>query len=345
MKTIDLRSDTVTKPTAAMKDAMLHAELGDDVFGDDPSVRALEEKTAAMLGKEAALFVPTGTMGNQICIRAHTQPGDEMICSDNAHIYIYEGGGFAALSGLSVACVKNESGIMKPSDVKAAIRAEGSLSHYPETSLICLENTANRGGGTYYSLEAIQDIGAIARERDLAYHLDGARMFNAVIASGISAKDMVAPFDSVSLCLSKALGCPVGSMIVGSRTFINRCHRFRKMFGGGMRQAGILAAAGSYALDHHIERLADDHARAKNLAEALSTVDGYAVNLESVKSNMVYVDVTKEGRSAPELVEALAKDGIMITAVNDETIRAVTHLQIDDVGIEAAIGGFKKFVA
>ena len=345
MKTIDLRSDTVTQPTAAMKQAMLNAELGDDVFGDDPSVRALEEKTAAMLGKEAALFVPTGTMGNQICIRAHTQPGDEMICSDNAHIYIYEGGGFAALSGLSVACVKNESGIMKPSDVKAAIRAEGSLSHYPETSLICLENTANRGGGTYYSLEAIQEIGAIARERNLAYHLDGARMFNAVIASGISAKDMVAPFDSVSLCLSKALGCPVGSVIVGTRTFINRCHRFRKMFGGGMRQAGILAAAGSYALDHHIERLADDHGRAKNLAEALSTVDGYAVNLESVKSNMVYVDVTKEGRSAPELVEALAKDGVMITAVNDGTIRAVTHLQIDDAGIEAAIGGFKKFVA
>lgn len=345
MKTIDLRSDTVTQPTAAMKQAMLNAELGDDVFGDDPSVRALEEKTAAMLGKEAALFVPTGTMGNQICIRAHTQPGDEMICSDNAHIYIYEGGGFAALSGLSVACVKNESGIMKPSDVKAAIRAEGSLSHYPETSLICLENTANRGGGTYYSLEAIQEIGAIARERNLAYHLDGARMFNAVIASGISAKDMVAPFDSVSLCLSKALGCPVGSVIVGTRTFINRCHRFRKMFGGGMRQAGILAAAGSYALDHHIERLADDHGRAKNLAEALSTVDGYRVNLESVKSNMVYVDVTKEGRSAPELVEALAKDGVMITAVNDGTIRAVTHLQIDDAGIEAAIGGFKKFVA
>lgn len=345
MKTIDLRSDTVTQPTAAMKEAMLNAELGDDVFGDDPSVRALEEKTAAMLGKEAALFVPTGTMGNQICIRAHTQPGDEMICSDNAHIYIYEGGGFAALSGLSVACVKNESGIMKPSDVKAAIRAEGSLSHYPETSLICLENTANRGGGTYYSLDAIQAIGAIARERNLAYHLDGARMFNAVIASGISAKDMVAPFDSVSLCLSKALGCPVGSVIVGTRTFINRCHRFRKMFGGGMRQAGILAAAGSYALDHHIERLADDHERAKNLAEALSTVDGYRVNLESIKSNMVYVDVTKEGRSAPELVEALAKDGVMITAVNDGTIRAVTHLQIDDAGIEAAIGGFKKFVA
>ena len=324
---------------------MLNAPLGDDVFGDDPSVLALEEKAATMLGKEAALFVPTGTMGNQICIRAHTQPGDEMICSDNAHIYIYEGGGFAALSGLSVACVKNESGIMKPSDVKAAIRAEGSLSHYPETSLICLENTANRGGGTYYSLEAIQEIGAIARERSLAYHLDGARMFNAVVASGISAKDMVAPFDSISLCLSKALGCPVGSVIVGTRTFINRCHRFRKMFGGGMRQAGLLAAAGSYALDHHIERLADDHARAKNLAEALNSVDGYRVNLESVKSNMVYVDVTRESRSAPELVEALAHDGIMITAVNDDTIRAVTHLQIDDEGIEAAVRGFQKFVA
>ena len=345
MKAIDLRSDTVTQPTSAMKEAMLSAPLGDDVFGDDPSVLALEEKAASMLGKEAALFVPTGTMGNQICIRAHTQPGDEMICSDNAHIYIYEGGGFAALSGLSVACVKNESGIMKPSDVKAAIRAEGSLSHYPETSLICLENTANRGGGTYYSLEAIQEIGAIARERSLAYHLDGARMFNAVVASGISAKDMVAPFDSISLCLSKALGCPVGSVIVGSRAFINRCHRFRKMFGGGMRQAGILAAAGSYALDHHIERLADDHARAKNLAEALNSVDGYRVNLESVKSNMVYVDVTREGRSAPELVAALANDGIMITAVNDDTIRAVTHLQIDDDGIEAALNGFKKFVA
>ena len=345
MKAIDLRSDTVTQPTTAMKEAMLNAPLGDDVFGDDPSVLALEEKPRRCSDKEAALFVPTGTMGNQICIRAHTQPGDEMICSDNAHIYIYEGGGFAALSGLSVACVKNESGIMKPSDVKAAIRAEGSLSHYPETSLICLENTANRGGGTYYSLEAIQEIGAIARERSLAYHLDGARMFNAVVASGISAKDMVAPFDSISLCLSKALGCPVGSVIVGTRTFINRCHRFRKMFGGGMRQAGILAAAGSYALDHHIERLADDHARAKNLAEALSGVDGYSSESRERQIQYGLCRRHREGRSAPELVEALAHDGIMITAVNDDTVRAVTHLQIDDEGIEAAVSGFQKFVA
>ncbi len=344
MTTIDLRSDTVTQPTAAMKEAMLSAPLGDDVFGDDPSVRALEEKTAALLGKEAALFVPTGTMGNQICIRAHTQPGDEMICSDNAHIYIYEGGGFAALSGLSVACVKNDAGIMKPADVKAAIRAEGSLSHYPETSLICLENTANRGGGTYYSLDAIREIGTIAQERDLAYHLDGARMFNAVVASGISPHEMAAPFDSVSLCLSKALGCPVGSLIVGTRTFIDRCHRFRKMFGGGMRQAGILAAAGSYALDHHIDRLTDDHTRAKNLAEALSVLDGYRVNLESVKSNMVYVDVTQEGRSAHELVESLANEGVMITAVSDHTIRAVTHLQVDDEHITTAVDGFKNFI-
>lgn len=340
MSVVDLRSDTVTRPTAAMKQAIVQAPLGDDVFGDDPTVIALQEKAAVMLGKEAALFVPTGTMANQVCIRAHTEPGDEIICSGDSHIYLYEGAGFAALSGVSVACVQGEFGILSAQSVRAAIRAEGSLSHYPVTSLICLENTANRGGGSTYSMQNILEIAEVAKEKKLKLHLDGARMFNAVVASGIPAQEMAAPFDSISFCLSKGLGCPVGSLIVGSQVFIDRCHRFRKMFGGGMRQAGVLAAAGLYALENHVERMADDHRRARALAEAIGAIDGIQVDLETVKTNMVYIDVSGTGHDASVVVDKLNAQGVALTAVDSEKLRAVTHLDVDDAGIHRAVDAF-----
>jgi len=342
MSVVDLRSDTVTQPTAGMKQAIHEAPLGDDVFGDDPSVNALQDKAAALLGKEAALFVPTGTMANQICIRAHTEPGDEIICSGNSHIYLYEGAGFAALSGVSVACVDGEAGILTADGVRNAIRAEGSLSHYPVTSLICLENTANRGGGSIYPMQNILEIAEVAREKNLKLHLDGARMFNAVVAGGVSAAEMAAPFDSISFCLSKGLGCPVGSLIVGSRTFIDRCHRFRKMFGGGMRQAGVLAAAGIYALENHIERMADDHSRARALAEAIGALDGIEVDLSAVKTNMVYIDVSGTGMESSAVVDKLAGQDVSLTAVDSARLRAVTHLGIDDAAIHQAIEAFKN---
>ncbi|MBT6179332.1 MAG: low-specificity L-threonine aldolase [Deltaproteobacteria bacterium] len=342
MSIVDLRSDTVTRPTAAMKQAIVDAPLGDDVFGDDPTVVALQEKAAELLGKEAALFVPTGTMANQVCIRAHTEPGDEIICSADSHIYLYEGAGFAALSGVSVACVQGEAGILSADGVRAAVRAEGSLSHYPVTSLVCLENTANRGGGSTYRMETILEIAEVAKEKKLKLHLDGARMFNAVVASGISAKEMVAPFDSISFCLSKGLGCPVGSLIVGSQAFIDRCHRFRKMFGGGMRQAGVLAAAGLYALENHIERMADDHRRARALAEAIGAIEGIEVSLESVKTNMVYIDISGTGHDAATVVDKLNAQEVALTAVSEHKLRAVTHLDVDDAGIHQAVAAFNN---
>lgn len=342
MSMVDLRSDTVTRPTQAMKQAMVTAPLGDDVFGDDPTVNELQNKAAALLGKEAALFVPTGTMANQVAIRAHTEPGDEIICSSDAHIYLYEGGGFAALSGVSSACVEGQAGILSASGVKRAIRAEGSLSHFPVTSLVCLENTANRGGGTVYPNAVIDEIAKVSQNNRLKMHLDGARMFNAVVASGTSAKDMSSHFDSVSFCLSKGLGCPVGSLIVSTQKFIDRCHRFRKMFGGAMRQAGILAAAGVYALDHHIVRLQDDHRRARALGEAVNTIAGIEVELESIETNMVYIDVAGTGQEAAAMVEKLSERGVLITAVSPEKLRAVTHLDVDDEDITRAIRAFQS---
>jgi threonine aldolase len=250
-----------------MREAMARAEVGDDVNGDDPTVIRLQEEVAGLLGMEAGLFVPSGTMSNAVAIRTHTQPGDEIIAEEHSHLYVYEGGGYAALSGCSIALVPGKYGLVNPEDVRKRIRkSEGSQSHFPNASLICLENTSNRGGGTCYSLETLTEIGDIARESDCRMHLDGARFFNAVVASGNSASELVAMFDSVSICLSKGLGAPVGSVLVGSKPFIQEAHRWRKMFGGGMRQSGILAAAGLYALDHNLDRLKDDHDHARKLA-------------------------------------------------------------------------------
>ena len=338
---VDLRSDTVTQPTPEMRSMMSSADVGDDVLGDDPNVNELQRRMAEMLGKEAAIFIPSGTMSNAIAIRAHTNPGDEIVTERYSHIYVYEGGGFAALSGCSVALVDASLGIMKPNDVAKAIRkVEGSLGHYPNGSLVCVENTANRGGGTYYSQEALDEIAYIAHENNCAAHIDGARLFNAVIATSTDPARMVRDYDSISICLSKGLGAPVGSVLVGSSEFIARAHRWRKMFGGGMRQAGMLAAAGIYALENNIDRLGDDHIRAKNLASAINNIESFSVNLDTVQSNMVYISCD-EGQ-AQLLVDNLSKEGIDILTINDSTVRAVIHLHITDEDIDRTINAFKK---
>ena len=337
---VDLRSDTVTQPTAAMREAMMNALVGDDVLGDDQTVIQLQDMLAEMLGKEAALFVPSGTMSNAIAIRAHTVPGDEIITETVSHIYVYEGGGYAALSGCSVALVPGNSGIMEPKDVEKAIRKqEGSLGHYPNGTLVCVENTANRGGGTCYPQDTLDEIAKIAHQNGCAAHIDGARLFNASIATGISPSRMVKEYDSISICLSKGLGTPVGSVLVGSSEFISKAHRWRKMFGGGMRQAGVLAACGIYALENHIERLQEDHQRAKHLAKVVNSIDGFNVDLDSVETNMVYI----EGDiGAKQILENLAKHGIDVLEVGPTAVRAVVHLHITDEDIERTIQAFQS---
>ena len=337
---VDLRSDTVTQPTAAMREAMMNAPVGDDVLGDDQTVIQLQDMLAEMLGKEAALFVPSGTMSNAIAIRAHTVPGDEIITETVSHIYVYEGGGYAALSGCSVALVPGNSGIMEPKDVEKAIRKqEGSLGHYPNGTLVCVENTANRGGGTCYPQDTLDEIAKIAHQNGCAAHIDGARLFNASIATGISPSRMVKEYDSISICLSKGLGTPVGSVLVGSSEFISKAHRWRKMFGGGMRQAGVLAACGIYALENHIERLQEDHQRAKHLAKVVNSIDGFNVDLDSVETNMVYI----EGDiGAKRILENLAKHGIDVLEVGPTAVRAVVHLHITDEDIERTIQAFQS---
>src|SRR5215470_2873988 len=289
---IDLRSDTVTRPTPGMRAAMAAAEVGDDVFSEDPTVLHLQEKVAAVLGKEAALFVPSGTMSNQACIRAHTQPGDELICETLAHIYNAEAGGPAALSGVTCRTIQGDYGILDVSQLEDKIRPANE--HYVRTRLVCLENTHNRGGGRVYLLEKIQAISAWARANALATHLDGARLWNAVVATGIPAKDWARNFDSVSVCFSKGLGAPVGSALAGSREFVARARRIRKLFGGGMRQAGILAAAALYALDHHIERLADDHRNAQVIAAAIAHTPGLRLVPPEVETNLIWFRVDPE---------------------------------------------------
>ena len=341
---IDLRSDTVTKPTEGMRKAMSEAVVGDDVLGDDPTVIELQNKVASMLGKEGGLFVPSGTMSNIIATRTHTSPGDEIITEYKSHIYKYEGGAFAALSGCSVALVHGKDGLMNPEDVSNAIRkSEGSLSHYPNGSLVCVENTAQGGGGTVYSQESLDEICKIAKQKDCKLHLDGARLFHASTASGTSLSRMVRDFDTVSICLSKGLGSPVGSVLVGSKKILEQAHRWRKMFGGGMRQAGIIAAAGLYALENNVDRLHEDHRRARQFAEALAALPNFSVNLDTVQSNIVFIGVGQG--NAKMMIEKLSKHGIDILDTDSSTIRAVFHLHITDKDLETAIEVFTKIIA
>ena len=338
---IDLRSDTVTQPTEGMLEAMSKAVLGDDVLGDDPTVIELQEKAAKILGKETALYVPSGTMANIVATRTHTSPGDEIVTEAHSHIYQYEGGAFAALSGCSVALVHAKNGLMTPEDVSDSIRkAEGSLSHYPNGSLVCVENTAQGGGGTVYSQAMVDEICKIARESDCKLHMDGARLFNAAVASGTDPARIVRDFDTVSICLSKGLGAPVGSVLVGSKADLAEAHRWRKMFGGGMRQAGVIASAGIYALENNIERLSEDHKRARTFAEAIDAMKPFSVNLETVQSNIVFIGVEKG--STKRKIDELSKHGVEILDTDDSTIRAVFHLHITDEDLGTAIDAFKR---
>jgi len=337
---IDLRSDTVTRPTPAMRKAMSEAEVGDDVFGEDPTVNALQEKVANLLGKEAALFVPSGTMANQLSIKSHTQPGDEVIIEGSSHPYNFEGGAGAALSGIQFQCLKGVRGILDASQIEEAIRPADH--HFPVTKLICLENTHNRGGGSIYPLEKMAEIYRLTKSKGLLLHLDGARLWNASVAMGIKPLEYAQWADSVSVCLSKGLGAPIGSLVAGSKPFIDHIHRFRKMFGGGMRQVGIIAAAGIYALNHHLERLKEDHHHAKRLAVGLKEFKGVSIDPKHVETNIVIFDVTDTGMTGAQVAEAMKKEGVLIHAFGKTQIRLVTHLDVSSEDIEIALKAFKK---
>ncbi|MCX8056108.1 MAG: low-specificity L-threonine aldolase [Ignavibacteria bacterium] len=338
MRAIDLRSDTVTKPSKEMREFMMSAEVGDDVFGEDPTVNKLQEKVAELLGKEAALYVPSGTMGNQLCIKAHTQPWDELICDKDAHIYNYESGSIAGLSHVQVVPVNGNRGIFTAEQVEEVIRPEAY--YLPKTRLVCVENTHNRGGGSVFSLEEIKRIRNVVDKYNLKFHLDGARLWNASIATGISLKEYAQYFDSVSVCLSKGLGAPVGSVIAGSKDFIKLAHRYRKAWGGGMRQAGILAAAGIYAIENNFKRLADDHRRAKYFAKEISKISRIKVNPDEVETNIILFEV--DGLTATEVCQIVkdpSKTGnsLLLSVGKKYLVRAVTHLDVNDDDIEDAI--------
>jgi threonine aldolase len=329
-----------------MREAMAAAVVGDDVLGDDPTVIELQNRIAEMLGKEAALFVPSGTMSNAVAIKSQTKPGDEIVTHRKSHIYMYEAGGYAVLAGCSISLVEGERGQMSPEDVQRAIRkVAGSDSHYPECTLICVENTANVGGGSIYDQDTLDAICEVAHKNDCRAHMDGARMFNAIVASGTNPARMVRDFDTISICLSKGLGAPIGSVLVGDAATIAEAHRWRKMFGGGMRQSGILAAAGLYALENNIDRLGEDHARARRLAEALDAMEAYSIDLGAVQSNMVYINCKKDG--AKTLVNSLAERGVDVLDLEQgvdygdiSTVRAVVHLHITDEDIDRVIAAF-----
>jgi len=334
-KPLDFRSDTVTRPTPAMRAAMAAAEVGDDVFGDDPTVRRLEETLAQMLGKEAAVFVPSGTMSNQLGVRVHCGPGDEFICDVGCHIYNYEQGGYAQLSGVAVRTVTGEGGVIQLDQLVDLIRPEDD--HLVRTKMIALENTHNRGSGRILPYEGVVEICDWAHANGLATHLDGARLMNAVVASSISAQRWSAPFDTVSVCFSKGLGAPVGSALAGPRDKIKQARRYRKLFGGGMRQAGIIAAGALYALEHHVERLAEDHAHAQRLAAGIRAIEGLELRPAQVDTNIVIFHVDPRLGTAAEFSGRLHARGLLMNAVSKSTIRGVTHLDVSAADADRAL--------
>jgi threonine aldolase len=328
MTTIDLRSDTVTRPTPAMLAAMHTAEVGDDVYDEDPTVRQLETELAARFGLEAGLFCPSGTMTNQLAIQAHCPPLSEVICEATAHVYLWEVGGIAHHARASVALLPGERGRLTAAQIESAIRPSNNV-HYPTTRLVCLENTHNRGGGSCYQWADLEAISATAKEHGLALHLDGARIFNALVATGQRSQDYGRLFDSISVCLSKGLGTPVGSVLLGSADFIHQCKRLRKLMGGGWRQAGYLAAAGLFALDHHVARLADDHRRAAQLAEALRPLPFVAEILEP-ETNLLIFRLDESRLTVTDFLARLEAQGIRASGFGGSWVRFVTHLDIDD---------------
>lgn len=339
---IDLRSDTVTRPTLAMRAAMQAAEVGDDVFNEDPTVLRLQERVATILGKEAALFVPSGTMSNQICVKAHTQPGDELLCEATCHIYNYEAGGPAVLSGVTCRTIEGEYGILDQSQLEDKVRPDNE--HLVRTRLVCLENTHNRGGGRIFPLEKVQAISRWARSNGLCMHLDGARLWNAIVATGTPAAEWARHFDSVSVCFSKGLGAPIGSALVGTADFVSRGRRIRKLFGGGMRQAGVAAAGALYALEHHVDRLAEDHRNAQVIAQAIARTPGLRLEPPEVETNLIWFQVDPELGTAKDVATTLKQRGVLVHAAGPQTIRACTHLDVSSAQAERAADTIRQAV-
>jgi threonine aldolase len=340
MSFIDLRSDTVTKPTDEMREAMARAEVGDDVYGEDPTARRLQELAAEMVGKEAALFVPSGSMGNQIAVRLHTEPGEEVIIEERSHMFNMEMAGMAAISGALAHTVKGDDGILDWPTIEAAIRPRAS--YFAQTGLIGIENTHNLAGGTLMSLQRMREICARARERGIPVHLDGARIFNAALALGVTAAEIAQSFGSVMFCLSKGLGAPVGSILAGSREFIDRAVPVRRMLGGGMRQVGVIAAAGLVALEKMTTRLAEDHTNARLLAQGISELAGISINLEKVQTNIVVFDVSGTGITPNALSVRLKERGVLANGISPRDMRIVTHKDVSRQDCETALAALKK---
>lgn len=341
MQIVDLRSDTITRPTPAMRRAMAEAEVGDDVFGEDPTINRLESMAAERLGKEAALFVASGTMGNMVSVLSHCGRGDEVIIGDQAHIMYYEQGGIAALGGVVPRALANlPDGTLRIPDIEAAIRPDDV--HHPRTRLIALENTHNRCNGSPLTPEYMRQVRDIADRHGISIHVDGARIFNSAVAQGIQASELAADADSVTFCLSKALAAPAGSVVCGRRDFIARARRMRKVLGGGMRQAGILAAAGIVALNDMVARLAEDHLNARRLAESLSQTDDLSIDMELVKSNIVFIGIERADLTAPHLSEKLNAEGVRMLPAGPQKLRAVTNYHVSSEDIDYAIEAFRK---
>jgi threonine aldolase len=338
----DLRSDTVTQPTPAMREAIYHAEVGDDVMGEDPTVNRLEEMAAERLGKPVALFVASGTMGNLVALLAHCQRGDEVILGDLAHTYLYEAGGMAVLGGIHPRALPNQAdGTIPLGKIEAAVRPDND--HFPRSRLIALENTHNRCGGSAIPPDYFAAVREVADRHGLKLHLDGARIFNAAAALGVDPREITQYVDSVTFCLSKGLSAPVGSLLCGDVDFIYRARRVRKVLGGGMRQAGILAAAGIVALEQMIGRLAEDHVRARRLAEGIATIPDLTIDLDRVQTNIIYFDLAQDARlSGPEVVAGLSERNVLVGYASDRGFRAVTHCWISDADVEAALEALKN---
>ncbi len=341
MQSIDLRSDTITQPTPEMREAMYSAELGDDVYGEDPTVNRLEAVAAQVLGKEAGLFTASGTMGNLIAIMTHTNPGDEIFLDAGAHIYYYEVGGLSRVAGLVPHLIEGDRGLIRRHQLEQAVRPDNI--HFPEPKLLCMENTHNRAGGRVLPHDEVLATTELAKQLGLRLHLDGARLFNAVAASSQAPAVLAAPFDSIMICLSKGLAAPMGSVLVGSTKFIAKARKIRKMLGGGMRQAGVAAAAGLWALEHMTDRLADDHERARSLGSGLTAIPGLSL-LQPVETNMLYIQITVPGWNAEKLVAAWEERGVRSNAVAGDAIRLVTHWEIDDAQIQSVVAITKEIL-
>ena len=339
---VDLYSDTQSRPTAEMRRFMLEADVGDEQRGEDPTVTRLCDMVSSLLGKDDALFLPSGTMCNEIAYRVHCEPGDEIIIDKTGHPLHYETGGPAALSGVMTRPLDGIRGVYSADQVKAAIRRAGR--HAPASRLLSVENTSNGGGGTVWPIERIREVTTVAKDANLHTHLDGARLMNAVVASGVAARDYAEPFDSAWICLTKGLAAPVGAVLAGSTEFIDRAWRFKHQFGGAMRQAGIIAAAGIYALENHVERLAEDHVNARHFAELIAEIPGIGVDLDGVQTNMIYFDTGASGLSASEVNKRLLEKGVRIGDVAPSLMRAVTHIDVDRAAVEEAASVLRAVV-